>query len=400
MFTTKAPGIKGIGQTGSSRSRRMRHLSCSNRQPANIMGHHISTAIVKPVNCRCNLACAYCYVKDKTVTKEVAEVMPPDVLQAMLNFFCTANNSIEFIWHGGEPLLAGIDFFHDVTNLQRSWITRGKEIYNSIQTNGTLINEEWVTFFAKNRFLVGLSHDGPPSSHNIFRSYPGGKKSHKDVMNGVNLLREGDLFSGIICCVSSANVGLAEETLEYFVQHGIKKIKFNRVRGRGHNGKMLPGTISSLQYAEFICSVFKKWVSIDDPDIEIRELNSIVNILLGGDFRECTFSGRCHKYATVYNDGSIYACDSLPKNESLRFGCVNDDPLTVLDSVKFQEMVSDMAKLRNTCSPCEWYSLCRGGCLQDWGFGVFGNEERNSACEGLKKIFSTIHKELKIYGLI
>lgn len=364
------------------------------------MKQYLSTAIVKPVDSLCNLSCSYCYVREQAVVHNKRAIMESHTLEALVNFFCTAHECVEFIWHGGEPLLAGIDFYAKAVDLQAFWRNSGKDISNSIQTNGTLIDDDWVTFFNDNQFIVGISFDGLPTAHNTLRKYPSGKGSFQHVMRGINYLRERGLFSGVICCVSSENYRQAKEMLEFFVSQEIKKLKFNRIRGTDRYGNPLPGSISPQQYAEFLLSVFRAWVSLDDICIEIREMDSIVSLLLGGDLRECVFSGTCHRYCTVSSDGSIYACDSLPMIHELCFGHVTDEPGQVIKSEALCQFEIATERIRQNCTPCEWFSLCRGGCLQDWGFPFAALASRNSACEGIKFIFSSIQKELKDYGLL
>jgi uncharacterized protein len=364
------------------------------------MKQYLSTVIVKPVDNLCNLSCSYCYVKKQTMGRAPKSIMDFHTLEALVNFFCTAHECIEFIWHGGEPLLAGIDFYAKVVELQASWRDRGKSIFNSIQTNGTLINDDWVALFSANQFKVGVSLDGFPSAHDALRTYPSGAGSFHHVMRGINYLRERELFTGIICCVSSANYRQANEVLDFLVSHDIKKMKFNRIRGTGWDGNPLPGSISPQQYAEFLLSIFRAWVTYDDISIEIRELNSLVNLLLGGDLRECVFSGACYRYCTVTSDGSIYACDSLPMINELHFGHITADPGAVIHSRAIHHFEDAAARIRQNCAHCEWFSLCRGGCLQDWVFPTSAPGIRNSACDGLKFIFSSIQNELKDYGLI
>lgn len=147
------------------------------------------TPIVKPVNGLCNLSCSYCYTSGlkECVAKNR---MRPEILKATIDFFCRDQNDVEFIWHGGEPLLAGLEFYRKAIEFQKIWEQQGKRITNFFQTNATLMNSEWNSFFAENDFFVGVSLDGPKEFHDQVRYYPNGKGSYDDVMKGIDLLRQ------------------------------------------------------------------------------------------------------------------------------------------------------------------------------------------------------------------
>ena len=193
----------------------------------------VSTPIVKPVNGTCNLSCSYCYTSG---LKEyiVRNRMRPEVLKAMIDFFCRDQDDVEFIWHGGEPLLAGLEFYREVVELQCQWKQQGKKIANFLQTNATLITSEWARFFSENDFLVGVSLDGPKELHDQVRHYSTSRGSHDEVMKGIDLLRQAEIFNGVICGVSTVNHRFPEEVFNFFITENIKKLKFARVKNIGH----------------------------------------------------------------------------------------------------------------------------------------------------------------------
>ena len=276
--------------------------------------------IIKPVGGRCNLDCSYCYFRQKKGGRIDDMIMGEEILKSLIDVTCGNQDVVEFVWHGGEPLFAGIDFYHQVIGHEANWSSEEKKVFNSIQTNGTLIDEHWAAFFSENNFAVGVSLDGPSEFHDQLRTHHNGRGSFKETIRAIHLLRESGVLSDVICCVSSVNCDFPEDIFDFFVGQGIKRLKFLQVQGRDKKGKLLPFSVTAEQYADFLIGIFKKWLELDDPEIEIREIKSIVNLMLGGDFRECMFADECHKYFTVYPDGSVYGCDSLPKIEALRFG--------------------------------------------------------------------------------
>lgn len=353
--------------------------------------------IVKPLDGTCNLKCAYCYMNSVMCPKHRTELMSDHTLSFLTDFFCSTREHIEFIWHGGEPLLAGINFFEKAMYYQKQWIGYGKKIKNSIQTNATLIDDKWTSFFRENNFLVGVSLDGPSHVHNIMRT-DGKKGSFDAVMRGISSLEKAKIFSGIICCVSTANYLYPQEMLDFFIAQNIKSIKFLRVKGLDKKGNPYPGSITPNQYVDFLLGTFRRWLEIDNPKIEIRNIKSIIDILMGGNFRECVYMGACYNYVTVYSDGSIYACDALGQRNFLCFGNIKSRVAKNQNFSKFIKFVETQKKL---CMPCKWFNVCRGGCLRDRKIDLDPNDTaKNDSCVSLKRLYSEIFSVLRRYDLL
>ncbi len=356
--------------------------------------------IVKPVGSRCNLHCFYCYFDRKKENHQLELSMSRKTLKTVIDAFCSNQEAVEFIWHGGEPLLAGIDFYKYAITFQSEWIKKGCRIYNSIQTNGTLIDERWAKFFSKNDFGVGVSLDGPIELHDQLRKTWQGKGSLQQVVRAIHLLKERGIRASVICCVSSINCGSPQKVFDFLVSLGCKKIKFLQVQGRNNRGKLLPYSVNPAEYASFLLGVFKRWIELDDVEIEIREIKSIVSAMLGGSYRECVFAGECHKYLTIYPDGSIYGCDSLPNIKFLYFGNIVEGLERVGSSSNFVQFRQKLTEIKQECSSCEWFNICQGGCLQDYWPDIFYYRTKNFFCESLKKVFKEIQEILKRYKLI
>lgn len=289
-----------------------------------------STAIVKPVDGLCNLSCEYCYTA-KIGAPVKLKHMDTETLRATIDFFCRDKKYVEFIWHGGEPLLAGIDFYHEVVECQQHWLNNGAKVVNFVQTNATLVTEEWAQFFSKHKFLAGVSIDGPKEIHDQNRHYYSGRGSYEEAMRGIELLRKAGVFNGAICDVSATNHSLPKEILSFFISQKIKKLKFARVKDMGCCNDVSALSVSFARYIDFMLAIFEIWIHLDDPEVEIRDIQSVVNILMGGTLRECIYLGQCEQFVTVYHDGSIYGCDTFPKTDRLHFGNVFDDPDKVTD---------------------------------------------------------------------
>ncbi len=359
----------------------------------------VSTPIVKPVNGTCNLSCSYCYTSG---LKEyiVRNRMRPEVLKAMIDFFCRDQDDVEFIWHGGEPLLAGLEFYREVVELQCQWKQQGKKIANFLQTNATLITSEWARFFSENDFLVGVSLDGPKELHDQVRHYSTSRGSHDEVMKGIDLLRQAEIFNGVICGVSTVNHRFPEEVFNFFITENIKKLKFARVKNIGHCNNVSSLVISPAQYTNFMIAIFDRWLELDDPEVEIRDIQSVVNLILGGNKRECIYMGQCDQFVTVYSDGSIYGCDSFPKTDALRFGNVLDESAVVRSNSCLQSFRELLRKRKERCKTCNWYLICKGGCAKDCYEQVDAVEPIDEICRSLRRYFEHVSAKIRSYGLV
>ena len=359
----------------------------------------VTTPIVKPVNGLCNLSCLYCYTSE--LKEYVAKHrMQPEILKAVIDFFCCDQDNVEFIWHGGEPLLAGLEFYRKVVELQYRWKQQGKKIANFLQTNATLITPEWARFFSENDFIIGVSLDGPKKLHDQVRCYSAGRGSYDDVMRGIDLLRRAGIFNGIICGVSAVNYKFPEEIFNFFITEDIKKLKFARVKDIGYCNNISSLIISPAQYTDFMITVFDHWLELDGPEIEIRDIQSVINLILGGNKRECIYMGQCDQFVTVYSDGSIYGCDSFPKTDVLHFGSVLADPAVVRSNPCLQGFRELLMKRKKRCKTCDWYFICKGGCAKDCYEQVDGVEPIDEICRNLKRYFEHVSAKIRSYDLI
>ncbi len=359
----------------------------------------VTTPIIKPVNGACNLSCSYCYtfgLKEYVVRNR----MRPETLKAVIDFFCSDQDDIEFIWHGGEPLLAGLEFYREAVEIQRAWRQQGKKITNFLQTNATLITPEWVRFFTENDFLVGVSLDGPKEFHDQVRRYPTEKGSYDEVMKGIDLLRQAEIFNGIICGISIVNHGFPKEIFNFFLVENIKKLKFARVKNIGHCNNVSSLVISPAQYADFMIAIFDLWLELDDPEVEIRDIQSVVSLILEGNKRECIYMGQCNQFVTVYSDGSIYGCDSFPKTDDLRFGSVFDEPTAVRSNSRLQTFRELLEKRKESCRTCDWYFICKGGCAKDCYEQLNSVEPLSEVRKNLQRYFKHISTKIRSYNLI
>jgi len=157
---------------------------------------------------------------------------------------------------------------------------------------------------------------------------------------------------------------------------------------------------SPAQYTDFMIAIFDLWLELDDPEVEIRDIQSVVSLILGGNKRECIYMGQCDQFVTVYSDGSIYGCDSFPKTGALDFGSVLDEPAVIKSNSHLQSFRELLKKRKEHCRTCDWYFICQGGCAKNCYEQLDSVEPLGEICENLKRYFEHISDKIRSYNLI
>jgi len=344
--------------------------------------------LIKPVSYRCNLRCSYCfYLRVKKVyPNEKYPKMNEQVLETMISQYLgyQLHESI-FGWQGGEPTLAGLDFFKNVVRLQQKYGKSGQIVGNALQTNGVLIDDEWCKFLRKYKFLVGLSLDGPKSIHDKYRKTVGGKSVWKKVMNAANLLRRYQVEYNILCVISKANVNHVKEVFEFFIKNGFYYLQFIPALEVDETGKKAAFSINSNQYGKFLCDLFDLWKKIPSK-ISIRLFNTLLAKKMGhpGDF--CVLEKNCADYLLIEWNGDIYPCDFFAKN-TYKLGNVMEGDLKFLLDKRNHTFGELKRQLSKDCIECNWLTYCYGGCVKDRLFIDNPHPEKTYYCEGLKIFF-------------
>lgn len=257
-----------------------------------------------------------------------------------------------------------------------------------------MIDREWAEILKKLKFLVGVSIDAPLDVHDRLRMTKDGSHTFQNVLDGVEKLKEKSIFIGASCCIGKHNFNRPQEIIDFFISHGVKSIKFLRIKD--FQNERCNETISASQYTDFLVKIFEIWLQIDDPSLEIRDIKSIVDIILGGNFRECVYLGKCDRFATVYSDGSIFPCDNFLNFPEYKFGTVFEDYLKVIGSYNFQSFYRFIEQLRVSCQKCQWFYLCQGGCTRE----RLRNIDFQSECKEKQRFFSKVKDTLLHYELL
>ncbi len=351
-----------------------------------------STVIIEPVGASCNLACDYCYHNNIRETK--VHVMSLLVLEKIIEQSLRLNkHRIKFLWHGGEPLLAGLEFYKEVVCLQNRLREAGQRVENHIQTNATLINDEWAEFFCSTGFKISTSIDGPRQIHDSFRKTSSGKGSFESVVKGVRILQEYQLKTGVVVTVNRHNVYYPEDVYQTLIQLGCKSFELSVASNTAISASIAP---HSEDACIFLKKIFDLWLDADDPSVYIRLFDNTVRAMLGAQVRNCAFSyNRCREYIAFDENGEIYTCARFFKEESAYLGsCFGGSVLELLASAKVSSLYDSVAKIKEECLVCRWLGACGGGCAyQRWLNGGFGS--LFPQCEIRKSLFEHIENRIK-----
>ncbi|HBC78989.1 MAG TPA: anaerobic sulfatase maturase [Bacteroidales bacterium] len=351
---------------------------------------------VKPVGALCNLRCRYCYYLDKKNLRLPEEplIMNEDILEKYIvqHIEATTDETIFFSWHGGEPLMAGIDFFRKVVTLQNKHKPSGVEILNGVQTNGTLIDNKWGWFFAENNFLVGISIDGPGEMHNRFRTTSDGRSSLHEVLRGYEILTRYRIKSEILCVVNSYNVRFPLIIYNFFKELGAGYITFLPLVERRHGAKsgVSRATVPSLEFGRFLISVFDEWIERDIGEIKIQIFEEAARTAFNQEHTLCIFRENCGGVPVVERNGDFYSCDHFVNNDYLIGNIKNGSVADFLDGEK--QKVFGHAKsltLPRYCIECEVKAMCNGECPKNRFIATpDGESGLNYLCSGYKAFFN------------
>jgi uncharacterized protein len=350
----------------------------------------------KPVGSSCNLRCVYCYyLGRKNLYPETNNFLMDDgELERYIvqHIEATAEPLITFSWHGGEPLIAGIGFYRKVLTLQRNHKPADKIIQNGIQTNGTLINEEWSRFFAENGFIVGISIDGPARYHNIYRRTKDDRPSWQSVMHGFELLMDHGIVPEILCVVNSENVRQPEIIYNFCKQLGAKYISFLPLveAEQGSITGVSRDSVPAEAFGYFLSRIFDQWVENDIGNIKIQIFEEAARIAFNQQHTLCIFKDNCGGVPVVEFNGDFYSCDHyVDKDHNL--GNIRDNSLAYfIDSKRQKEF--GMAKsntLPRYCIECEVRKMCNGECPKNrFILTPEGDAGLNYLCKGYKYFFN------------
>ena len=350
----------------------------------------------KPAGSVCNLHCRYCYYLEKKKLYPDTDhfLMAYNILEEYIKQHIEASteSTINFSWHGGEPLLAGINFYRNVLRLQSSYNREGRRIVNGIQTNGTLLNEEWCRFFAEEGFIIGMSIDGPEEPHNKFRRTKDDRTTWHKVISGFQLLKKHSVIPEILCVVNSENVKNPLVIYDFFKHIGAKYITFLPLvePETDSEGGVSRNSVPSEEFGHFLCEVFDTWVENDIGEIKIQVFEEVARTAFDQEHTLCIFKINCGGVPVVEHNGDFYSCDHYVDKDSL-LGNIMDHSLTSFLESERQKLfgLSKSISLPEYCIECEVRAMCNGECPRNrFILTPEGEPGLNYLCKGYRCFFN------------
>jgi len=360
--------------------------------------------MVKPIGAVCNLACQYCYYLEKKDLYPEARLfrLADDLLERYIIQHIEASpaKSILFSWHGGEPTLLGLDYFRRIVELQGKHRPPGREIFNGIQTNGTLLDEAWFDFLGANAFFVGLSMDGPKELHDSFRTDRHAGPTHKSVLQAFRELQRRGIACDVLCVVHSQNVHRPAAVYRYFKEIGVKFLQFLPVVAPRGDGQLSEESVPAEAWGDFLSTVFDEWVRHDIDRIRIQNFDEATRPFLGKEQVLCVSRQTCGNVVVMEHNGDIYSCDHFVDARH-RLGNIRETHLAeLMESPALLEFGRNKRELLpDYCQQCEFLNLCNGGCPKDrLAKTPQGASGLNYLCPGLKKFYAHAHPYLQRLG--
>ena len=374
--------------------------------------------MTKPIGPLCNLGCEYCFYLEKEgmFPSGHAFRMHDDILEAYIRQYIESQptREVNFTWQGGEPTLLGLPFFEKVVALQKNY-ANGKRIENSMQTNGTLLNDDWGAFLHRNDFLLGISIDGPPHFHDTYRSDKGGGPSSDRVLRGIEILRKHEVRFNTLTVVNRQNAKWPLVVYRYLKKIGSQYLQFIPVVERIDEatndlagppdlaGKsedrttVAPWSVDPVDYGNFMSAIFKEWVKKDVGKVFVQLFDVTLAAWAGAPSGLCVFAPKCGKGLAMESNGDVFSCDHYVYPE-YRLGNIREQHIADIArnplQRKFGEDKSDT--LPPYCRECPFLFACYGGCPKHRFLRTpAGDPGLNYLCAGYKRFFKTSAPAMK-----
>ena len=366
--------------------------------------------MLKPAGAHCNLACKYCYYLEKNNLYQNSHrhLMSDEMLEQFTREYIEAQTmpQVLFTWHGGEPLMRSIDFYKKALALQKKY-AHGKQIDNVIQTNGTLLTDEWCEFFAKNHWLVGISIDGPQEYHDHYRVTPAGKPSWEKVMQGISLLKKHRVEWNAMAVVNAYNAEHPLEFYHFFRDNGCQYLQFTPIVERlteHEDGRTLASladdreipladaSVTPQQWGNFLCTIFDDWVRHDVGKTFVEIFDCTLANWMGVLPGICAYSKECGHAGVMEHNGDVYSCDHFVFPE-YKLGNIREQSLI---DMLYGEKQQAFSRLKHTslprqCKECDMEFACHGECPKNrFEKDKYGEPGLNYLCQGYYQYYTHV----------
>ena len=366
--------------------------------------------MLKPAGAHCNLACKYCYYLEKNnlYDKSHRHIMSDEMLEQFTREYIEAQTmpQVLFTWHGGEPLMRSIDFYKKALALQKKY-ARGRRIDNVIQTNGTMLTDEWCEFFAQNNWLVGISIDGPQEYHDHYRLTTTGNPSWQKVMHGIELLKKHHVEWNAMAVVNAYNADHPLEFYHFFKDNGCQYLQFTPIVERltqHQDGRTLASladdkeipladfSVTPEQWGNFLCAIFDEWVRNDVGKMFVEIFDCTLANWMGVLPGICAYSKNCGHAGVMEHNGDVYSCDHFVFPE-YKLGNIRDHTLIEMLYGDKQHAFSRLkhTSLPRQCKECDMEFACHGECPKNrFKKDKYGEPGLNYLCKGYYQYYSHV----------
>lgn len=335
----------------------------------------IGLIVIKAVGNQCNLHCRYCYALPNT--EQI--FMPEQILERTVKVVADLDPLPIFFWGGGEPLLAGREFFKRVLGIQTRYCG-GRTFINSLQTNGILLDKIWIDFMKQHNFQIGVSWDG---FMDVSRITVDSRLTRDEVWKNIELCLEENLNLGVITVVTQENVNQLPQIAEFLYSKGVKNLFF-----KPYIGQVIGLSLKPMDYTEVMCRLLDVWMKTGDGEWILEPVRSFVTAISENMINiACDLIGGCGNFLTIKPNGDVACCDFIPQR--FVFGNVCRSSIReVIDGSVYDRFVSMVEIRSRRCMDCSWQYICSGGCLHYRRFNSDTEQwDRDILCETKKKFF-------------
>ena len=369
--------------------------------------HYRFHGIVKPTGAQCNLACSYCFYlhKEQLLKQPQSPRMNDATLELHIRSYIEAQTGDEvvFTWQGGEPTLAGLDFYRRAVWLQQRYAKPGQRILNDLQTNGLLLDDEWAVFLKEQRFLVGLSIDGPAHLHDLYRRSRNDKPTHDAVMKAVSLLRRHGIEFNALCVVNRVNARKPIDVYRYLrdmvrprvIQFlpGVEPVNFEHAGNAVESSaptEVTQWSVIAKDWGYFLTRIWDEWFKHDYGRVHVDQFENVISQMMGLGAQTCVSNEFCGKSLAIEHNGDVYSCDHFVYPE-YRLGNIHTEHQGNLAFSKQQQKfgMDKRDKLPGYCRSCKYLRLCWGECPRNRFISTpDGEAGLNYLCQGLKQFYA------------
>jgi len=330
---------------------------------------------------------------DKNEPQE-STFMHPEILENLIAKAQAESSEIHYVWHGGEPLIADLDYYRFITLLQQYYKRdESQVIYNNIQTNGTLLTSHFLTSLLKNNFSIGISYDANSASQAPSRPFISGKSSEESVRNGIELLKSHTGSVGVLCVITNENIKDAAGIFKRLSALGVNGVSFLPFKKNPYAQDM---SVEPEDWAAFLIDIFELWLE-SDVIKNIEPISSMILGLMGGTPALCTYSNPCfRRYLCIYPQGDVYPCSSFVKPDMLLGNISQNNMRDIFGSLLIKELRDQWTRaIKDHCEGCSYIGFCYGGCPEYAFFEKDTLAVSEEECHARKEVLNHIARRLK-----